>query len=1684
VIRVAFCGRRILGRIFAEHFSVGKVNPFNSTQASASMKLPKSFKGFAKSMGFDGKRPVRRRQSNRQRSSFQPHFEQFEDRLVPTTLSIPTNLVAGRGAIVLVPVNVDILLDNSNPTLAPQQGLSGGDFVVHYDPSVLALDPATDIHLGTLGNPLVLGDGYSAANPNGWSIQAAHSPSPGTVIFGLVDSSAELVTGTGGGSLAVMNFHVLANAPLGGSMVDLAADTVAGNPPTTNIGDATDSKGGTQPYTLNPAPRDNTGALQTITFGGTVTGGDFTLAFNGATTSPITFSTSASALQTNIQGALNSLSTIGAGNSAVHANNDSSVTVTFTGSLGGAQTVPTMTAASSLSGIIPSITVSAVAPTGQPTFGYYGSDPDDGTVTVTGIPLPPVANNDAYSITERDFATEPGLTVAAPGVQANDASPQGEPLLSSLVSSPTHGSVTLFGNGSFIYTPNTGYLGADSFTYEDTSEVSGLVSNIATVNLTVTARLSIPTNLTGTQGATVTVPVNIDNPNPVGSGGLTGAALAIDYDSSVLQVANVLNGTVTSATSEVQTLTFGGFITGGTFTLALSATTAPITYSAVASTLQTNIQQALDTTFGAGNTMVSATSATNVTVAFQGTDANTFFNTFAIGNNLGGFNPTVAAAILTTGQAAWILNFTPSISGQPGRLGIAESSPNGQSSTIGGSIALIVFDVLPNAPSGPSDIFIVPSNTPQQVTVTTNLAYGALVSLPPRPALQPFPTFVTGVDGIVTISQTSGASHFVFNTPSSVTAGTTFSFTVFAEDTGNNIATNYAGTVAFTSSDGQAGLPGPVTLLNGTGVFSATLKTAGNQTLTATDSITASIHGASNPILVTAAAATHFVVSAPPAATAGTGFGFTVKAEDQFNNVATSYAGTVHFTTSDHGISTVLPANSGLTSGVGTFSATLTTTGNQTLSATDTTTSTITGQATVNVLATATDHFVLSAPGSVTAGSGFTFTVTVENNSNVIDTNYTGTVHFTSSDVGLSTLLPANGTLVAGVGTFSATLTTAGHQTLSGTDTVNPGITGSTAITVTAGTATHLVTTAPAAATAGTGFRFTVKAEDQFNNTATGYTGTVAFTSSDHGASTVLPGNSRLTSGVGTFSATLTTAGIQTLTATDTVTASLTGASGPITVSAATATHFAVTAPPAATAGVTISFTVTAEDRFNNTASGYSGTAVFTSSDAAAGFVPASSTLTSGVGTFHVTLKTAGTQTLTATDSATSSIKGASGPIIVSAAAVTHFGVTAPASASPGVGFSFTVTAEDQFNNTAPSYTGTVKFSTSDTAAGVSLPANSKLASGLGTFSATLQTQGNQTLSATDTIVPSITGFATIVVTTAQAASIVVLDPTACGALTISGNGSIDVPGAVVVDSKSPSALRATGNASVTASSIDVVGGVQTRGNATLNPAPTTHAPPVTDPLAGLPVPVVTGKASSVNLSDHSTLTIGPGIYSQIIVSGHADLTLKPGIYEIAGGGLDISGDGTVNGNGVVIYNAGSNNHNPCGNFGSITISGNGTFNVTAPAAGQPYAGILIFQARDNREPIILSGHATSTLSGTIYAADATLYLRGNSQLHSPLVVDRLNIAGKARETLPALGPVAAAIAPNLFAPDYSNLALTTSTIIAVSGGDSRHAGMGSPNGGFAAGQTTADGGQTLDGSAAVLDSHHTALTFLDDSDD
>jgi sugar lactone lactonase YvrE len=234
------------------------------------------------------------------------------------------------------------------------------------------------------------------------------------------------------------------------------------------------------------------------------------------------------------------------------------------------------------------------------------------------------------------------------------------------------------------------------------------------------------------------------------------------------------------------------------------------------------------------------------------------------------------------------------------------------------------------------------------------------------------------------------------------------------------------------------------------------------------------------------------------------------------------------------------------------------------------------------------------------------------------------------------------------------------------------------------------------------------------------------------------------------------------------------------------------------------------------------------------------------------------------------------------------------------------------------------------------------------------------------------------------APSIVVLNPTARGALTLAGNSNIAVPGVVIVDSSSTAALSASGNAVVS--------------------SPLATGVAVPDPLAALSGPSTAGLMNygSVNLSKGSQ-TICPGIYSQIKVSGNASLTLNAGTYIIEGGGLTVTGNASINGSGVMIYNGGSSYPGGGGTFGGITLSGNGSFNLSAQTSGT-YAGVLVFQSLQNTRALSFSGNAMAGTTGTIYAASALLSMSGNAQLTNPLIVGSLNLSGNVALTQTAAG--------------------------------------------------------------------------------
>jgi hypothetical protein len=174
--------------------------------------------------------------------------------------------------------------------------------------------------------------------------------------------------------------------------------------------------------------------------------------------------------------------------------------------------------------------------------------------------------------------------------------------------------------------------------------------------------------------------------------------------------------------------------------------------------------------------------------------------------------------------------------------------------------------------------------------LVADLISGSGSSTPgPTPTPPPSPTPPPGPTPPPTPSPT--ATHFgVVASPTAVTAGGAVTLTVTALDSSNNPVPGYTGTVHFSSSDSQAGLPSDFQFTsanNGTATFNnVTLATAGSQTITATD-VSNAISGSATVVVSPGAAGQLVYGQQPSNATVGATItpAVTVKIMDNYGNL-------------------------------------------------------------------------------------------------------------------------------------------------------------------------------------------------------------------------------------------------------------------------------------------------------------------------------------------------------------------------------------------------------------------------------------------------------------------------------------------------------------------------------------------------------------------------------------------------------------------------------------------------------------------------------------------------------------------------------------------------------------------------------------------------------------------------------
>jgi len=472
--------------------------------------------------------------------------------------------------------------------------------------------------------------------------------------------------------------------------------------------------------------------------------------------------------------------------------------------------------------------------------------------------------------------------------------------------------------------------------------------------------------------------------------------------------------------------------------------------------------------------------------------------------------------------------------------------------------------------------------------------------------------------------------------------------------------------------------------------------------------------------------------------TAGVPVAVTLSVRTGDGNAAVGFRGTIRLTSSD--AAAVLPADvsfEAAEAGVKQVMVTFKTAGLGTLNAADPQHVGLQGQATLTVRHAATSVYELAAlPATAEAGQPLSLAITAKDAFGNLATTHAGQVALTSTDP--TDVLPAPGGFTGGVRIASIAFTKVGPHFATVADASGGGIAsvGTSTVTIAHASPFQLtVTPANAFTIAGTAEAFTARVLDRYGNTATGYTGTVHFTSDDLIAT--LPADYTFTAadaGVHTFNVTLKTAGVETVTVSDTVALSLAGAAS-WRVNAAPAVSCIISQGPAsATAGAVVGLTVEMHDLFDNVATGYAGTVRLTATDIRATLPPNvtyNPLVDRGRHAFPTSLFTAGGQTVTATDIATPSLACTADIAVTPAAPILL--VNLPGHANAGYPVAVGVAVKDEFDNPITSFAGTVSFTSSDSGTGAVTPAPITFTgseSGIGSTSATFMTLGNQIVTA------------------------------------------------------------------------------------------------------------------------------------------------------------------------------------------------------------------------------------------------------------------------------------------------------------------------------------------------------------------
>ena len=267
----------------------------------------------------------------------------------------------------------------------------------------------------------------------------------------------------------------------------------------------------------------------------------------------------------------------------------------------------------------------------------------------------------------------------------------------------------------------------------------------------------------------------------------------------------------------------------------------------------------------------------------------------------------------------------------------------------------------------------------------------------------------------------------------------------------------------------------------------------------------------------------------------------------------------------------------------------------------------------------------------------------------------------------------------------------------------------------------------PAQVRAGAPTSMTVVALDAAGRLVPSFNGSATVSSSDGAASLPLVEVS-FRNGRASFAVTFATAGPQSVTVTSLADAALTATASTSVTAPPTLGSFLVLMPRRVDAGRPVNVTIVAVDAALRPIPSFSGTAMLTSSDAAA-TLPASVNFVNGRATARVTFSTSGSQSLTVRGGAAGGIVATAATEVVATPVATAFAFRLPKAAAVGVPLSVSIVAVDARGRPVPSFSGTATLASSDAAA--TLPPAVQFVAGQAVVRMTFRTLGEQSLTVT-----------------------------------------------------------------------------------------------------------------------------------------------------------------------------------------------------------------------------------------------------------------------------------------------------------------------------------------------------------------